>query len=139
MSEIIASERECGDCTACCEGVLCFEDVTTDNIKYYADRSTPCTFLGNNCTIYETRGNVCREFKCIWKSDLGLPFSLKPNLCGFMITHAPNGIIHLIQNRFGDINTQSLVWVLWWANKTNRDIRIETRNTGELEFINNYD
>src|SRR5207302_526051 len=56
-------ERQCGTCTACCDGWL--------KIEVYGrkvDRGKPCPFsAGDHCTIYPTRPqDPCREFICGW-------------------------------------------------------------------------
>jgi len=56
-------ERQCGSCTACCDGWLKIE-VNGHRV----DRGKPCPFSsGHGCTIYPTRpDDPCRRFKCGW-------------------------------------------------------------------------
>lgn len=67
--------RECGSCTACCEGWIgsVIMDLRIGNPCKH------CTQQG--CGIYETRPeNPCRTFKCAWlRESSPLPDHLKPN------------------------------------------------------------
>src|SRR6266849_2422929 len=57
------SRRQCGTCTACCDGWLKIEVY-----GHQVDRGKPCPFSsGHCCTIYSTRPqDPCREFICGW-------------------------------------------------------------------------
>ena len=80
----IAPSRECGNCTACCEGWL--HGVVRGKEMY---RGKPCHFLGcNRCTIYEERPiEPCRNFNCVWLMDQTheLPEWMKPELSKVII------------------------------------------------------
>ena len=56
--------RECGECTACCEGWL-----PDESLDMYAGKACAhCRSEG--CAIYETRPEEpCRTFKCAWLQD----------------------------------------------------------------------
>lgn len=76
--------RECGECTACCEGWL------TGTIRgHKMHTGKQCHFLGcNRCSIYEERPvDPCRNFRCVWLKDdkHELPEWLKPSLSKVII------------------------------------------------------
>ena len=79
-----AISRECGTCTACCEGWL------AGTIRgHQMKRSKPCHFLGcknTRCTIYEERPEEpCRNFNCVWLKDGDVPEWMKPELSNVII------------------------------------------------------
>jgi len=65
--------RECGDCKACCEGLL-----TGSARGSWFGNLTPCKYLNDTCTIYSERPGLCRRFFCAWAQEL-LPEWMKPN------------------------------------------------------------
>ena len=73
--------RECGDCTACCDGHLIGNS--------YGNRfgeGKPCPFLLSGiCAIYKDRPNTCRKYQCAWSQKI-LPEWMKPNLVGVMVS-----------------------------------------------------
>lgn len=74
----IEMKRECGDCTACCQGHL---NANIHGIQMFKGR--PCHFLGEceggGCTIYDQRPTLCQEYQCLWKITPTLPEWMKPN------------------------------------------------------------
>ena len=77
------AQRECGTCTACCDGWA------VGNIHGYEMKpGVPCHFRGEGCcTIYERRPmELCRNFACGWLRP-GSPFpdSFRPDQLGVMI------------------------------------------------------
>jgi hypothetical protein len=75
--------RNCGTCTACCDGWL------TANIRGHEMRvGVPCHFRGEGgCTIYEDRPeDPCRGFHCAWRlSGNPFPESFRPDRLGVII------------------------------------------------------
>ena len=75
--------RECGTCTACCDGWL------TANINGEAVApGKPCRHsTPGGCAIYATRPQYpCRDFVCGWKRwDSTLPDWMRPNECGAIV------------------------------------------------------
>jgi hypothetical protein len=73
--------RECGTCTACCEGWL--HGVVRG---HEMNRDKKCHFLGcknTRCSIYEERPQEpCKNFNCVWLEDKEhkLPEWMKPEL-----------------------------------------------------------
>ena len=55
--------RECGDCTACCDGWL---EIEVDGVQACA--GTPCPrSTGKGCNDYSNRPDQCRTFSCAWR------------------------------------------------------------------------
>lgn len=79
-----ARSRECGECTACCEGWLAG---TIRGHKMHNGKQ--CHFLGcNRCSIYEERPvEPCRNFVCAWLADdkQEIPEWMKPSLSKVII------------------------------------------------------
>lgn len=70
--------RNCGECTACCDGWVTSKAVGLSP----GVACKHCTVSG--CAIYEDRPeDPCRTFKCRWLADPdGLDESLRPDKCG---------------------------------------------------------
>jgi hypothetical protein len=81
-----APDRQCGSCTACCDGWL--------KIEVYGhriDRGQPCPFsAGHSCTIYQRRPqDPCREFICGWLAPTSpLPEWMRPDKAGMILLPA---------------------------------------------------
>ena len=76
--------RECGDCTACCEGWLPDESLGMHPGK-------PCQHCkAGGCTIYDDRPeNPCRVFRCAWLQEAdAFPESMRPDRCGAIVLAA---------------------------------------------------
>ena len=78
----MTKDRQCGDCTACCEYFP---------IKELGKAATvPCEKLANpkgscnNCTIYNDRPKVCKEYACMWVAGYGAEED-RPDRCGILI------------------------------------------------------
>jgi hypothetical protein len=77
------AERECGQCTACCEG---WAAGTIRGHAMYAGRH--CHFLvEKQCTIYAERPqSPCRNFVCGWLAgDSPFPEEFRPDRVGVII------------------------------------------------------
>ena len=73
--------RECGDCTACCNGTLIGE---ANGHKFGYGK--PCIYLSQQgCSIYEDRPESCKKYQCAWTQHL-FPEWMQPNKCGAMIS-----------------------------------------------------
>jgi len=75
------SKRNCGPCTACCQGWLVSE-------KMEMKPGTPCKHCSAaGCGIYEDRPAVpCASFECAWlKQDDTLPDEMRPDICGAIV------------------------------------------------------
>lgn len=76
-------KRECGDCTACCEGWV--SGVIEGRRMRPGVPCHHCTQAG--CAIYNDRPvEPCREFVCAWLMQPSpLPDDMKPNQCGAIV------------------------------------------------------
>ena len=73
--------RECGDCTACCDG-----HIIGNSFGNMFGYHKPCVFLVHKkCTVYKDRPNTCDTFQCAWTQNL-FPEWMKPNRCGVLIS-----------------------------------------------------
>lgn len=79
-------ERQCGSCTACCEGWL--HGVSYDKSFYHGK---PCHFLGcNGCSIYPDRPkDPCQDYRCVWLDNPELPEWMQPHMSGVIVTSRP--------------------------------------------------
>ncbi len=70
------SPRECGDCSACCQGWLRLRvgDATITP-------GHPCPRIRNSrCSAYDERPATCADFNCAWLiNDLDYPDWMRPN------------------------------------------------------------
>lgn len=75
------TERECGTCTACCEGWL-----TSPVIPLFPGRGCPHR-TAQGCGIYETRpDDPCRDFICGWlQKDSPIPDEMRPDKSGVIV------------------------------------------------------
>lgn len=77
--------RECGDCTACCGGALYLRVG-----EHKVHRGNPCPYIckeNNNCSNYENRPDVCKNFECFWKANETVPDWLKPSQSGVILSY----------------------------------------------------
>jgi SEC-C motif-containing protein len=78
-----AAERECGTCTACCDGWV---KGTIEGHEMSPGR--PCFFRGQGCcTIYDRRPvDPCRNFVCGWlQAESPFPEEFRPDKLGVLI------------------------------------------------------
>ena len=76
-------KRQCGDCTACCDGWL-----VSEIYGHEMKPGVPCFFKKDGCcSIYERRPVLpCREFLCSWIApNCPFPESFKPDQVGVII------------------------------------------------------
>ena len=73
--------RECGGCTACCEGWLTGE---VNGHKF--SPSIPCYYMvKGGCSIYEDRPEQpCKSFSCEWITNENYPAWMKPTESGVL-------------------------------------------------------
>ena len=79
----VAPARECGGCTACCDGWV--KGVIEG---HEMKPGTPCYFRGDRCcTIYERRPkSPCRDFICGWMQKASpFPEDWRPDRSGVMV------------------------------------------------------
>lgn len=56
----ILGARSCGECSACCT------TMAVDEIVKPRDTRCEHAMLRGGCSVYETRPEACRHFKCAW-------------------------------------------------------------------------
>ena len=82
VREIKSENRECGACTACCDGWL-----ISDMLNMRPGQ--PCRHRANEgCSIYEERPEKpCRTFSCLWLTeDFPLPETARPDQSGVILS-----------------------------------------------------
>jgi SEC-C motif len=105
------AQRECGACTACCDGWV-------EGTIYGHDMKpgTPCHWRGNGgCTIYERRPQEpCRRFICGWLAPASpFPESFRPDRLGVMIvpTRWRDGPAFILKSAPRDADEELLGWM----------------------------
>ena len=78
-TKMITNKRECGECNACCVWLK------GDAYGHEFGNGKPCHFLKNNCSIYETRPEVCKRYQCAWLQGL-FQENLRPDKSKVLIT-----------------------------------------------------
>ncbi len=110
--------RECGPCTACCEG---WAEGEIRGHRMHPGR--PCHFLaggpGGSCSIYAERPqSPCRNFVCGWLAQ-GSPFpeSFRPDLTGVIIVPMRwrDGPCYVLLPAGRDPNPDMLDWMKAYA------------------------
>jgi hypothetical protein len=80
--DIKTKQRQCGECTRCCEGWL---KANIKGHKVYPGRA--CYFLGKNCTIYEDRpASPCQTYNCEWMTNKDFPEWMRPDISNVIVT-----------------------------------------------------
>lgn len=125
MNKVIPIEkvphRECGECTACCEGWLQGEAY---GHKFY--KGTPCYFLQKSCTIYDNRPeDPCKNYKCTWLGDTILPMWMRPDMSGVIVTRREfrESFYFIISNTKKDLNSRVLNFLIIWSLNNNYNIQ----------------
>jgi Fe-S-cluster containining protein len=81
MGQTIHLFRECGECTACCDGHLSGE--------VYGEpfgNHKPCSFLQEKtCQIYQERPTMCRRYQCAYTQFL-LPRNMRPDISQLLVS-----------------------------------------------------
>src|SRR5262245_56261740 len=72
--------RKCGECSLCCK-LPRVDDVEKPSWTWCRH----CD-VGKGCSIYESRPNICREFKCRWLTDTDLPDEWRPDLVHLFVS-----------------------------------------------------
>ncbi len=74
----LLKNRNCGDCTACCE-TIAIEKPGIIKLPYFrCDNLMDC----GKCRIYENRPNVCAKFYCAWRYLSIMNEEWRPNKIG---------------------------------------------------------
>lgn len=67
--------NECGECTLCCTllNVPEFNKPALEDCEY-------CV-VGEGCSIWKDRPDICRGYDCAWRQSDGVPLHLRPDNC----------------------------------------------------------
>lgn len=107
-------KRECGACTACCEGWLAGEVYG----KKFSS-GVPCHFVSENkCSIYKDRPqDPCKNYNFEWLVNQEFPMWMKPNVSKVIITKkiVENIEFYSINNTGEEMTAQTLNWLINWA------------------------
>lgn len=128
--------RQCGECHRCCEG---WSEAEVFGVQHYPGK--PCFYLGHDCTIYEDRDDVCREFFCEWVSSYAFPEWMKPTLSNLIIIRRiKDGVIYFQVKETGvTMKAKYLNWLLLWALRENKNLLYELEGAwnrfGSQEFL----
>jgi uncharacterized cysteine cluster protein YcgN (CxxCxxCC family) len=79
--------RNCDGCVACCNGTL--SAMIGDHEVY---RGSPCPHISCeklNCSIYNDRPEVCKQFRCLWLIQDDIPEWMKPSNSGILLIYRP--------------------------------------------------
>lgn len=111
--------RQCGTCTACCQGTgLAAPAVNKDRWvrcdrlrdEPRADHTQPI------CTVYPERPDGCRAFECLWLQGLvGAPY--RPDRCGLMLTVTAERDVFVAD---GDAVRQAVIAYEVWPGAADR-------------------
>lgn len=134
----ISRQRQCGECTACCDGWL------IGTIYGHEMRpGVPCYFVRQGgCSIYEERPqSPCRNFVCGWAAaDSPFPDSFKPDQTGVIIMQIQwrNQPAYRLACAGNDPDPALLAWMMNFSQQTGRpffyDIKGETLGYGSSAF-----
>ena len=115
-----AVSRQCGECTACCEGWL------AGTIEGHPMRpGVPCHFLAQSlCTIYPRRpASPCRNFVCGWLAPEGpFPDEFRPDKLGVIVVRIKwrEQPAYLLVSAGHDPDEELLEWMREFAVRTMR-------------------
>lgn len=137
---ILATDRNCNGCTACCEGTL-----WGSALGYNFSRGRPCHYvnIGVGCTVYENRPETpCQVFSCGWLAFADFPVWLKPSESGVIIQpcHTAGGIpFYSIWETKETISAVVLNWFINFMMEKRENISISVaggwNHYGSPEFV----
>ncbi len=117
---VAPGQRECGTCTACCDGWLVCT-VLGQEIK----PGTGCKFIQEHrCSIYSERPeSPCRSFTCAWSApDSPFDDAFRPDRLGVIIIRISwrDQQAYLLRSAGRDPDPQLLAWMQSFSVKTGR-------------------
>ncbi|EIP0122968.1 YkgJ family cysteine cluster protein [Vibrio alginolyticus] len=89
MTLKLVSNRECGDCSACCVTLR----IQESDLKKQADVPCPNLKLEGGCSIYAERPSVCRNWHCAWLYMSNLGDEWRPDRSGVILRLEEDGLI----------------------------------------------
>ncbi|MDB5763027.1 MAG: hypothetical protein JWQ21_2022 [Herminiimonas sp.] len=117
---VAAAQRECGTCTACCDGWMA-GTIHGHEMK----PGVPCHFVREGCcSIYEQRPqSPCRNFVCGWAAqDSPFPESFRPDRLGVIIVRIKwrDQMAYLLRSAGRDPDGDLLEWMQRFSRQTGR-------------------
>jgi hypothetical protein len=114
----LGDPRDCGGCTACCDGWL-----TANILGHDVAPGKPCHFRGTGgCTIYEDRPqDPCRGFVCGWlRKASPFPESFRPDRLGVIILAKPwrNRVAYVLVPAGRAPDATLLAWMRQYSTAT---------------------
>lgn len=136
--KILQNKRECGDCTACCDGWL-----AADIYGHSMYPGCPCHFKSNKgCSIYNNRPDGCKNFKCGYLIENSpFPEWFRPKDCGVIIICSEwnNKPFFALLETDRPLNIDVLLWVIDYCTKNKFSFcfsrKSKWRFFGENDFI----
>lgn len=122
-----ASARECGTCTACCDGWL---RINIHGHEVYPGK--PCPYsTGHRCRIYENRPDYpCRQFVCGWlEENSPLPPGYRPDKIGVIFVKATwrDIPIYILTPAGRDPDGEVLEWMKKFSFEARRPFLYQSR------------
>lgn len=115
---VSAGSRECGSCTACCDGWM------AGTIRGHEMKpGVPCHFVRDGgCSIYEERPqSPCRSFTCGWMAEQQwFPEAFRPDRLGVIIARISwrNRPAYLLRAAGRDPDAQLVEWMMRFSVQT---------------------
>jgi hypothetical protein len=122
---LVSADRNCGDCTLCCEGWLVN---SAHGFDMWPGRKCQFVAIGDGCTIYDHRPETCQKYQCQWLTDKRIPEWMKPNKIGTILKERElDGIKYLEVTEAGKkLDSEVLTWVFnSMVNKTFENIKYQ--------------
>ncbi len=121
-----AARRECGTCTACCEG-----PIVATIYGHEMKPGQPCYFLKDTgCSIYERRPGVCRNFVCGWLAA-GSPFpeDFRPDKLGVIMVRIEwrGQPAYILRSAGRDPDENLLAWMREFSTRSGAPFFYEQR------------
>lgn len=122
-----AGQRQCGTCTACCDGWL-----ESTVLGYEMKPGQPCHWRGQGCcTIYEKRPqSPCRTFVCGWLApNSPFPEEFRPDRLGVMMvrTRWRSAPAYILRSAGRDPDESLLAWMREFGARTGTPFFYEQR------------
>lgn len=102
-------DKTCGDCIACCDGIL-----NATIFEHKISKGVSCPFVcKTGCTIYETRPeNPCRSFKCGWLIHPNIPEYMRPDKSGVILRSFYKGYATVLYaEQYKEISDEANDWL----------------------------
>lgn len=137
--------RECGECTACCEGWL-HADVKLGNTEYKVRPGNQCPMIvDHKCSIHDSDLrplHPCRDYSCVWLDNKDIPDYMRPDKCGVILTEKTlNNISYIQMVETGKkVDSTILAQVIQYSFMNGKNIEFvvdgNTFHLGSTEFMN---